>query len=90
MRRKLSEAIAADELASSAAQASASPTSAIAAASAIETFGARRDDLLDGRLARRDAVDQVGFAENSGERDSTIAATSGWSEASALTIWAGA
>ena len=39
MRRKLSEAISADELASSAAQASASPTSAIAAASDIDTFG---------------------------------------------------
>ena len=89
MRRKLSAAIAAEELASSAAQASASPISAIAAASDIETSA--RAAMIFWIAGRPDATRSIRSAsENSGERDSTIAATSGWSEASAATICAGA
>ena len=63
MRRKLSEAISADELASSAAQASASPISAIAAASDIDTFGRAAMTFWIAGWPPGDTVDQVGFGE---------------------------
>ena len=76
-------------LATSARQASASPISAIAADSAIETAGRSAISFWIAVCRRTHAVDQVGIGQQRRTRQHH-AATSGWSEASALTICGGA